>query len=94
MRVVREMGPYAIRTAFGWCVIIQVDMKYGKTIFFNWISVTEASSGGTDRHHFVIEDKCQEVGIQEMPLKLYIQDFVEPKTLKDEICSAFQEVSY
>ena len=29
-----------------------------------------------------------------MLMKLYIQDFIEPKTTKDEICDAFQEVSY
>ena len=27
-------------------------------------------------------------------MKLYMQDFVEPKTTKDEICYALQEVSY
>ena len=29
-----------------------------------------------------------------MLMKLYMQDFVEPKTTKDEICDAHQEVSY
>ena len=69
-------------------------MKDGKTISCNWIAVTEASKGGTARHHFVIEDKCQELGIQEMLMRLYMQDFVEPKTAKDEICDALQKVSY
>ena len=87
-------GPYAIRTALGCCVIGPIDMKDGKTISCNQIAVTEASSGGTVRHHFAIEDKCQEVGIQEMPMKFYMQDFVEPKTTKDEICDALQEVSH
>ena len=27
-------------------------------------------------------------------MKLYMQDFVEPKPTKDEICDALQEVSY
>ena len=69
-------------------------MKDDKTIPCNQIAVTEASKGGIARHHFAIEDKCQEVGIQEMLMKLYMQDFVEPKTTKDEICDALQEVSY
>ena len=75
-------------------------MKDGKTISCNWIAVTVASSGGTARHHFVIEDKYQEViykyqvGIQEMLMKLYMQDFVEPETTKNEICDALREVSY
>ena len=69
-------------------------MKDGKTISGNRIAVSKASSGGTARHHFATEDKCQEVVILEMLMKLYMQDFVEPKTTKDEICDALQEVSY
>ena len=86
-------GPYAIRTALGWCVIGPVVMKDGKTISCNRIAVTEASSHGRARH-FAIEGTCQEVGIQEMLMELYMQDFVEPKTAKDEICDALQKVSY
>ena len=51
-------------------------MKDGKTISGNRIAVTEASKGGTARYHFAIEDKCQEAEIQEMLMKLYMQDFV------------------
>ena len=29
-----------------------------------------------------------------MLMKLYMQDFVEPKPTKDEICDALQELSY
>ena len=95
LEVIPSQGnwPYAIRTALGWCVIGPIDMKDDKTIPCNQIAVTEASKGGIARHHFAIEDKCQEVGIQEMLMKLYMQDFVEPKTTKDEICDALQEVS-
>ena len=85
-------GPYAIRTGLGSCVIGPIDMEDGKTISCNRIAATEASSGGTARHHFAIEDKCKEVGIHEMLMKLYIQDFVEPKTTKDEVCDALQDV--
>ena len=44
-------------------------MKVGKTISCNRIAITEDSSGGTARYHFAIEDKCQEVGIQEVLMK-------------------------
>ena len=44
-------------------------MKDGKTISCNQIAVTEASSDGTARH-FATEDKCQEVGIHGMLMKL------------------------
>ena len=57
-------GRYAIRTARGCYVKWSIDMKDGKTILCNWIAVTKASSGGTPRHHFASEDKCQEVGMQ------------------------------
>ena len=62
-------GPYAIRTALGWCVIRPIDIKDGKTISCNWIAVTEASKGGTAKHHFAIEDKCQQLGIHEVLMK-------------------------
>ena len=84
---------YAIRTALGWWVVGQIDMKQSKTISCYRIVVTEASSGDTARHHFAIEDNCQEVGIQEMLKKLYMQGFVKPKITKDEICDILQEVS-
>ena len=57
-------------------------MKDGKTISGNRIAVSKASSGGRARHHFATEDKCQEVVILEMLMKLYMQDFVEPKLQK------------
>ena len=88
----QENGPYAIRIALGWCVIRPIDMKDRKIISYNRIAVTDPSKGGTARHHFTIEDKCQEVGIQEMLMKLYMQDFAELKTTKDEICEARQKV--
>ena len=81
-------GSYAIRTALGWCVMGPIDKKDDKTIPCNWIAVTEASSSGLARHHFATEDKCQEAGLQKMLMKLNMQDFVEPKTAKDEICDA------
>ena len=65
-------GPYAIRTGLGSCVIGPIDMKDGKTISCNRIAVTEASSGGTARHHFAIGDKCKELGIHEMLMKFYM----------------------
>ena len=84
---------YAIRTALGWWVVGQIDTKESKRISCYRIVVTEASSGDTAGHHFAIEDNCQEVGIQEMLMKLYMQGFVKPKITKDEICDIFQEVS-
>ena len=87
-------GPYAIKTTLGWCVIEAFDMKDGKKCSCYLIAVTKSGSGGTVCHHFAIEDKCQEVGTQEMLMKYYVQDFGEPKSTKVEICDALQEVSY
>ena len=78
-------GPYAIKITLGWYVIGAVDMKDGKKCSCYLIAVTESSSGGTVRHHFAIEDKCQKVRIHEMLIKLCKQDFLEAKTAKDEI---------
>ena len=82
----------AIRTALGWCVIGPVDMKDSKKVSCNRLAVTETSSGDTAKHNFVVEDESLEVGIQEMLMKLCMQDFAEPKTKQVEICDALQEV--
>ena len=84
LEVIPSLGnrPYAIRTTLGWWVIGPINVKDGKTISGNRIAVSKASSGGRARHHFATEDKCQEVVILEMLMKLYMQDFVEPKTKK------------
>ena len=55
-------------------------MKDSKKVSYNQLAVTKTSSGGTAKHHFVVADESQEVGIQEMLMKLCMQDFVEPKT--------------
>ena len=67
-------------------------MKDSKKVSYNQLAVTKTSSGGTAKHHFVVEDESQEAGIQEMLMKLCMQDFVEPKTTQDEICDALQKV--
>ena len=85
---------YAIRTGLGWRVIGPIDMEVGKTICCNSIAVTEASIGDSTRHHFANENKCCKLGIREMLMKQYMQDFVKPNATKDETCDILQEVSY
>ena len=54
-------GPYAIRTALGWCVIGPIDLKDVKTISCNRIAVTEARECGRARYllHLKINAKKQ-----------------------------------
>ena len=38
-------GPYAIRTALGWCVVGPVKAQSQNAVSCNWIAVTKADSG-------------------------------------------------
>ena len=74
-------GPYATRTALSWCVIGLIDMKDGKIISCNRIAVTEASSGGTPRHHFAIEVNAKRRNTKDAYETLHPR-FVGPKSTK------------
>ena len=45
-------GPYAIRTALGWCVVGPVKVQCHNVVSCNWIAVIKADSGKMAEHHF------------------------------------------
>ena len=54
-------GPYAIKTAFGWCVVGLIKAQCHNTVLCNQIAVTEADGGKMAEHHFEIEKGCEDI---------------------------------
>ena len=48
-------GPYAIRTALGWCVVGPIKAQCHNVVSCNRIVVIKAYSGKMAEHHFEIE---------------------------------------
>ena len=75
-------GPYAIRTALGWCVVGPIKARCHNVVSCNRIAVIKADSGQMADHHFDIEKGCEDIGVKEMLKKMYMTNFNEP-CLKD-----------
>ena len=75
-------GPYAIRTALGWCVVGPIKAQCHNVVSCNRIAVIKADSGQMADHHFDIEKGCEDIGVKEMLKKMYMTNFNEP-CLKD-----------
>ena len=63
-------GPYAIRTALGWCVVGPIKAQCHNVVLCNRIAVIKADSGKIAEHHFEIEKGCEGVDVKEMLKKM------------------------
>ena len=88
-------GPYAIKTALGWCVVGPIKAQYHNVVSCNRIAVIKADSGKMAEHHLEIEKGCEDIGVKEMLKKIYMTDFSEP-CLKDAdpVTKGLKEISY
>ena len=57
-------GPYAIKTALGWCVVGPIKAQYHNVVSCNRIAVIKADSGKMAEHHFEIEKGCEDIGVE------------------------------
>ena len=71
-------GPYAIRTAVGWCVVGLIKAQCHNAVSCNQIAVIKADSGKMAEHYFEIEKGCEDIGVNETLQKMYTIDFNEP----------------
>ena len=87
-------GPYAIRTAVGWCVVGPIKAQCHNVVSCNRIALIKADSGKMAEHHFEIEKGCEDIGVKEMLKKIYMTDFNEP-CLKDAnpVTKGLKEIS-
>ena len=71
----QQDGPYAYRTILGWCVVGPIVDEKPDVVSCNWIVVLQAENGSIAKHHFEVQNKCEDIGIKEMLRKIYMSDF-------------------
>ena len=71
----QQDGPYAYRTILGWCVVGPIVDEKPDVVSCNWIAVLQAENGSIAKHHFEVQNKCEDIGIKEMLRKIYMSDF-------------------
>ena len=65
-----DKGPYAFRTALGWCFVGPIKAQQQDVISCNGIGVIRAITQDTAEHHFESEKKCEDFGVKEMLKKM------------------------
>ena len=88
-------GPYAFQTKLGWGVVGPLNPKKSGSLACNKIMVRETLHNSSSTHCLAVETKVKDLGIAELMMKIYENDFVEPQmTLqKPAILSDADEVS-
>ena len=89
----QDKGPYALRSALGWCVVRSMKALQVNVISSNRI-VMKADTQDTAEYHFEIENKCEDFGVKEMLKKMYMIDFNEPSFNDHSIIRTNEGISY
>ena len=63
-------GPCVIRTALGWFVVGPIKAQCHNAVSCNQIAVIKADRGKMAKHHFEMENGCEDIGIKEMLKKM------------------------
>ena len=72
---VQNKGPYTFRAALIWCVVEPMKDQQLDAISCNRIGVMKTGPRDTAQHHFEIEKKCEDFGVNEGINKMYMIDF-------------------
>ena len=71
----QQDGPYAYRTILGWSVVGPMVDEKPDVVSCIQIAVLQAENGSVAKHHFEVQNKCEDIGIKEMLKNIYISDF-------------------
>ena len=86
--------PYAYRTILGWCVVGPIVDEKPDAVPCNRIAAVQPESGSIAKHHFEVQNKCEDTGIKEMLRKIYISDFQNTiSERQDSIIGKMSEIS-
>ena len=66
----QQDGTYAYRTILGWCVVGPIVDEKPDAVSFNRIAAVQLESGSIAKHHFEVQNKCEDTGIKEMLRKI------------------------
>ena len=90
----QQGGAYAHRTILGWCVVEPIVDKKPDAVSCNPIAVLQAENGSIAKHHFQVQNKCEDIGIKEMLRKIYMSDFQDTiSEREDSIIGKMSEIS-
>ena len=82
-------GPFAQRTAFGWCIV--GPLSNGKStvnsLRCNRIAVTDATTNQYSQHYFAVQDEVKDVNAAAVLMDMYRKEFNEPtpKEMKKQL---------
>ena len=85
-----EGGPYASKTALGWCVSGPMESSSSK-VNCNRIFVRNITNGEVSNHHFRIQDEVKESSLSSMLMDLHNNDFSESPSCINSECDVSQE---
>ena len=68
----QQDGLYAYKTILGWCVVRPMVDKKPDAVSCNQIAVPQAENKRVAKHHFEVQNKCEDRGIKQMLRKIYL----------------------
>ena len=80
----QQEGPYAYKTILGWCVVGPIADEKQDAVSCNQIAVLQAENGSVAKHHFEVQNKCEDIGIKEMLRKIYMSDFQDTSSQRED----------
>ena len=73
-------GPYAYQTALGWCTVgPRQNVVHQNSLKFNRVAVKDESTSKLARHHFLIENACKNMSVEQIFQRMYHNDFNDKK---------------
>ena len=69
---------------------MQKEVDLERNLSCQRVSVTEIGSNKIANHHFVTEKSVDDMGIKQMPQKIYLHEFTEPRLKDDKSLSEFK----
>ena len=86
--------PYAYRTILGWCVVGSIVDEKLDAVSCNQIAALQAENESIAKHDFQVQNKCKDTGITEMLRKIYVSDFQDTiSEREDSIIGKMSEIS-
>ena len=86
--------PYAYRTILGWCVVGPIVDEKPDAVSCSWVAVLQAENASIAKHHFQVQNKCEDIGIKEMLGRIYMSDFQDTiSEREDSIIGKMWEIS-
>ena len=80
----QQEGPYAYKTILGSCVVGPIVDEKQDAASCNRIAILQAENGSVGKHHIEVQNKCADIGIKEMLRKIYMSDFQDTSSQRED----------